>query len=133
MKMNRSPVSKWFLVALMITAILGAIIYTSSAKQAEYRNEILALTAELSHHQRDAGEVRRLLSESRFHGLKLQEQSSEEWTVETPIQFGAKNWVLYIELRGSRVIALRIRTADNKNIRPKDAPPDMSFPSQLGN
>src|SRR5438477_4371351 len=113
--MTRSDMTKiaprfmWFLVVVAI--LLSAILYTRSARR-EYRAKIVALMSQVSNH-REREEVRQLLGESRFQGLTLREDSSTEWEVETPNEFGAKNWVLYMDVSDSRIAALRVRTADS--------------------
>ena len=123
--MKRALGFKWFLVALAVTIFLSAIIYTRGSRRDEYRAKIVAFMSEVSKHPNNE-EVRRLLSESRFQGLTLSE-ASNEWVVETPVEFGAKNWVLYMEVTDSRVVALRVRTADSVKERPVGAPPDKSL------
>jgi hypothetical protein len=120
--------AKWFLLILIVTASLGAIVYSRYAEHERYRHKIMALTRELSERQTSKEELRRLLDEPRFRGLTLREDSPNEWNLETPMEFGATNWVLYLEMRGSRVSALRVRTADSRAIHPKGAPPDKSSP-----
>src|SRR6266481_5484835 len=123
--MKRATGFPWLFVALVLTIFLSAIIYTRSSRQGENRAKIVALMSEVSKHPTNQ-EVRRLLSESRFQGLTLS-QESNELVVETPIEFGAKNWVLYMEVNDSRVIALRVRTADSVKEHPVGAPPDKSL------
>src|SRR5882724_13307541 len=98
---------KWIFVALGVAIFLTAIVYTRSARRDEHHAKIVALMMEVSKHPNNE-EVRRLLRESRFQGLTLSEVSNE-WVVETPIEFGAKNWVLYMEVSDSRVVELRVR------------------------
>ncbi len=123
--MKRATGFPWLFVALVLTIFLSAIIYTRSSRQGENRAKIVALMSEVSKHPTNQ-EVRRLLSESRFQGLTLS-QESNELVVETPIEFGAKNWVLYMEVSDSRVVALRVRTADSVKEHPVGAPPDKSL------
>jgi hypothetical protein len=95
--MNRTLSFKPVLVILVVGTVLAAIFYTSRGKREEYRNKIIALTAELSKRQHTNEEVRRLLRETRFRGLTLTEDPSNVWAVETPVEYGATNWILYIE------------------------------------
>jgi hypothetical protein len=123
--MKRATGFTWLFVAVVLTIFLSAIIYTRSSRQGENRGKIVALMSEVSKHPTNQ-EVRRLLSESRFQGLTLS-QEPNELVVETPIEFGAKNWVLYMEVNDSRVISLRVRTADSVKEHPVGAPPDKSL------
>jgi hypothetical protein len=116
--------SKWIFVALIFGALVAVIAYTSSERKREYRAKISALTSEVRDHHADIGDLRQLLNEPRFQGLTLRQESPTEWIVETPSEFGAKNWILYVELSDSRITTLRVRTLDSNNVRPEGAPPD---------
>jgi hypothetical protein len=116
--------SKWIFVALIFAALVAVIAYTSSERKREYRAKISALTSEVGDHHGDLGDLRQLLNEPRFQGLTLRQESPTEWIVETPTEFGAKNWILYVELSDSRITTLRVRTLDSNNVRPEGAPPD---------
>lgn len=45
-------------------------------------------------------------------------------SVDTPLEVGAKNWVLYISFGSNRVESVAVRTADSEHYRPSDAPGD---------
>jgi hypothetical protein len=125
-KTRRTIMSKRFLLILVVTASLVAIGYMRYAEREKYRNKIISLTSELSECQTNKEEVRQLLREPRFRGLILVEDSPNEWDIETPTEFGATNWVLYLTMSDSSVIGLRVRTSDSQAIHPKGAPPDRS-------
>lgn len=112
---------------LIIVVSLAVFLCSSCTRRNVYGEKISTLAAELGTRPHTKDDVRALAQEPRFQGLTLHESSSTEWGVETPIEFGAKNWVLYIEFKDSRVAALRVRTADSKNEHPKSAPPDKVF------
>src|SRR5205823_13616152 len=92
-----------------------------------HREKIIMLATKLGEHQHSKEEVRSLARESNFQDLTLHEDSPTQWSIEAPSEFGAKNWVLYVEFKDSRLAALRVRTADSKNERPKSAPQDKVF------
>jgi hypothetical protein len=54
-----------------------------------------------------------------FHGGK-----STGWFVSTPLEFGAKNWVLLVDVVDGRVTTVRIRTEDGVHDHPAQAPTD---------
>jgi hypothetical protein len=54
-----------------------------------------------------------------FHGGK-----GSGWYVSTPLEFGAKNWVLVVDAVDGRVTAVRIRTEDGLHDHPAQAPSD---------
>jgi hypothetical protein len=113
-----------------IVAASVAIVHNRRANQEEFHEKITALTAELSQRQRGNDELRRLFNESRFQGLSLEDDSPSEWVVETPTEFGATNWVLYVEVSDSKIVTLRIRTADSRNVHPTGAPADRAVLSR---
>ena len=113
---------------LIVAVSLGILLCGGCARRHEYREKVIALASELGTHQSSMEDVRGLIREPRFRGLTLHEDSSTEWSIEAPMEFGAKNFVLYIEFKDSNVAALRVRTADSKNERPNDAPADKVFP-----
>jgi len=60
--------------------------------------------------------------------LQLVKNSRDAWTVTTPLEFGATNWLLYIDFRNQRVVRLRIRTEDSIDFKPPEAPADKCEP-----
>lgn len=56
--------------------------------------------------------------------LKLRELDSAHWVVQSPMQFGAANWDLWIYFGGQKVESLKIRLADSKTMHPSSAPTD---------
>ncbi|HEX4146801.1 MAG TPA: hypothetical protein VHY91_25110 [Pirellulales bacterium] len=51
------------------------------------------------------------------------------WGIFTPLEFGAKNWALYVALAGERAVGIGMRTEDSVNEMPSGAPPDRVAPS----
>jgi len=124
---KRVPIPRIF--RILSGGVFLVIIFCSSCREGDaYREKIRVLGTELSTRPHTKEDVRALVHQSRFRGLTLREDSPVEWGVEAPIETGAKNWVLYIEFKDSKVAALRVRTADSKNEHPKSAPPDQVFP-----
>jgi hypothetical protein len=118
----------WFiLIIALLGASVAAIVHTRRANQELSHKKITALTAELSGGQSGRKELRGILSEPRFQGLVLEDNSPQEWVVETPSEFGATNWVLYLEVSDSKVVGLQVRTADSRNAHPRGAPADKNF------
>ena len=110
----------------LLLAICGYFVHLRN-ERLEYRAKLALFTEELAKSSADTNAVRALISQPRFNGLELREGSATEWEVETPLEFGAGNWLLLIELRGSKVVALRVRTEDSTQRRPEAAPPDKFF------
>lgn len=59
-----------------------------------------------------------------FRTLRLRDVSQRIMLVQTPIQWGAANWVMWIEFSDCRLAAVRIRYHDSPAVKPKHAPPD---------
>jgi hypothetical protein len=123
--MRKGPKVWWFiLIGAILAASVAAIVHARRANQEEFHNKITALTAELSDGQSGRKELSSILNEPRFRGLILEDNSPNEWVVETPSEFGATNWVLYVEISDSKIVGLRVRTADSTNAHPRGAPAD---------
>lgn len=77
-------------------------------------------------------QVRRAFESGNYKHLRLPGRSdSTLWRVSTPFELGAGNWILHIEFKNSKVVALRLRIADSDTMRPRDpAPPDRVLPRQ---
>ena len=124
----KNPIKiKYLLTASLVAVVAFSYGMYELRQRREYRSKITALASELNSPQRNSDDVRRLLRQPRFQGLNLRDESPSLWTVETPLEFGARNWVLFIELHDSKVVALRVRTIDSMNERPHDAPPDSGY------
>ena len=61
-----------------------------------------------------------------FRTLRLRDISQSILLAQTPIQWGAANWVMWLEFSGGRLAAVRIRYHDSRAVKPKHAPPDKS-------
>ena len=55
--------------------------------------------------------------------LILYAWSPQAWTVTMPHEFGARDWVLFIEFADGKVSAFKIRTSDG--LPPSSGPPDV--------
>jgi hypothetical protein len=118
---------RWFiLIIAILAASVAAIVHTRGTNQEEFHNKITALAAELSDGRSGRKELRSILNEPRFRGLILEDNFPNEWVVETPSEFGA-NWVLYMEVSDSKIVGLRVRTADSRNAHPRGAPADKNL------
>ncbi len=126
--MNRALKWKWLFVAMILVTLVVALQYRNSETNRQYRAKISTLSTELTAYQSDMEDLRHLLAQPRFQGLTLRQDSATEWEVETPAEFGATNWVLYLEVSNSKIVALRMRTMDSSKRRPEGAPPDKSLP-----
>jgi hypothetical protein len=71
--------------------------------------------------------LRELLAKQRYSHFRLDDRNPTEWLVETPTRFGARNWVLYLDVKGTEIRKLRIRTLDSAQMHPQEAPADIIF------
>ena len=86
------------------------------APRAEMRVLLKSLQLEDS-----AAKVRGKFRASQFTELKLNSVNPRLWWVNTPFEFGSKNWTLYLEFdANAKLAAIRLRTPDGTNIRPRD-------------
>lgn len=108
-------------VALIALAALAVIWSGSKSKGARAELEAAFARVQLG---ASSSEIRTLIGESEFRHLKLRQVDSNSFLVQTPLEWGARNWVLWIEVKNDKVTALRIRFHDDKNGRPDEAPPD---------
>lgn len=64
--------------------------------------------------------------------LRLECSDRNEWSVTSPVEFGAKNWVLYLRFRRDKLAGVAVRTYDSKGEVPWDDPPqDMGAVERL--
>ena len=50
---------------------------------------------------------------------------SDTCVVSAPLEFGARNWMLYLQFNSDRLSSARIRTEDSAYEHPEEAPPDL--------
>jgi hypothetical protein len=110
-------------VAGSAVAILAQPILRSQWERETHRSEVRGLyeslrTGMLRH------EVEQRMQGDLYPHLQFSRGSGRVWYAESPLEFGAKNWVLLVECEEDRVLAVRVRTADSVQEHPKDAPPD---------
>jgi hypothetical protein len=74
-----------------------------------------------------ASEVRQLLQNQRYKDLTLREWSPNDWVVDSPLEFGATNWIVHIILHDGRTTSIQLRTPDSDTRLPEGAPSDKGF------
>ncbi len=65
-----------------------------------------------------------------YDTLQLTHLSAEESLVRTPLEWGARNWLMWVEFDDNRINAVRFRFQDSRYERPESAPQDKTFVSQ---
>ena len=58
----------------------------------------------------------------RTDSLRLFAERPTRWSIETPLELGARNWGLSVEFEDGKVTAVRVRTSDGP--KPKGGPED---------
>lgn len=48
------------------------------------------------------------------------------WRIDTPLQFGGRNWYALLEFENNQVVAIKVRCPDENQIPPQGAPTDRS-------
>jgi hypothetical protein len=58
------------------------------------------------------------------NSFRFREYEPDCWAFETPLEFGARNWILVVSFGNDKVDGIGIRTADSLKDKPHGAPPD---------
>jgi hypothetical protein len=113
-------------ITVCLLLACGLIVYGRHLKQmhAEARSQLLQVRQSLVD-ANTKSDVDRLFVPLRYPLLGLHKISQTEWIVTTPSEFGASNWYLYLEFRGTTLSEMRVRLEDSERIRPELAPPDI--------
>ena len=67
-------------------------------------------------------DVLRAYWQHRTDDLRLHADNPTRWVIRMPLEFGASDWLLWLEFKNGKVVALRMRTSDGP--APAEAPPD---------
>lgn len=113
-------------VLLVWVALLWYAFQATGRSHPEARRELLQFTQKVRLGD-TKGRVQKLFSEGHYDYLQMQPwgaSPSDTFLVSTPYERGAKNWLLYIQFKGSRVAAVRFRVYDNVKLRPIESPLD---------
>ena len=94
---------------------------TTRKERAESRASVLAIYENLELGQTKSS-VDALVAR---HPNLTVHSGDESLEVDTPIEFGAKNWILMLKFQQGVLVDARIRTPDSAPYHPPDAPPDL--------
>jgi hypothetical protein len=122
------------LMAGVVVAIVWSVVGEPLFHRGRNRGQVVALyeklqtgmTKEQAQHVIDSGEYPNL----RFD--RVHQVNDDRWYVSSPLEFVAKNWILWVEFSAGGVSALRIRTPDGDWDHPPEAPPDKTSTSGHG-
>jgi hypothetical protein len=121
----KSALHRYWWVILLLAAGLAYLRWESAIAN-EARTELKAFLAAVKLGA-DSESVKNQFKATRANHLELREIQTNLWVIRTPLQLGARNWLLYISFRDSRVEGLRVRLQDSKDVRPQDAPSDRTL------
>jgi len=70
-------------------------------------------------------QVKNVFYEYKTKTLKLMDDRENSWLIEMPFEFGASDWILWIEFdENDKIVSLKMRTSDSKKLKPKGVPGD---------
>jgi hypothetical protein len=69
-------------------------------------------------------EVEQAYAESSPKDVTSRQLANGSWLFETPLQWGAMNWVMWVDFSDGTVSAVRMRLLDDDERRPSEAPSD---------
>ena len=114
-------VSGILLSLLLLWCLSGWDGLTTRRERAESRASIRAIFEDLELGQaKDAVEA----LVARYPNLHVR-SDEESLEADTPIEFGAKNWILTLQFQEGVLVEGRIRTRDSAFYHPPDAPADL--------
>jgi hypothetical protein len=120
-------------LAILLIALVGLYYlrpfagrFLDNLSPSQPKVELLAFWDEL-----DWGEglenVEEILQSGKYSQLRPQQygpRGAGVWTIGTPSEWGAKNWVLCLQFDEGALVAKRIRIQDTARIHPRGAPDD---------
>jgi hypothetical protein len=124
--MKKTEILTLALTAGVVVAIVWSVVAEPLFHRGRNRGQVVALyeklqpgmTKQQAQHVIDSGEYPNLRS------APVDEVNRDRWYVSSPLEFGATNWILWVEFSAGRVSALRIRTPDGDWDHPPEARPD---------
>jgi hypothetical protein len=127
---NKTPNARAVLVALLMAGAIAAALWHpfvgAFIHRERNRSEVLAL-----YHALAPGMTREQVSQitagTAYPHLTIRRASAQLWSAEAPLEFGAGNWILWMEFEGEQLHAIRVRTADGLHDHPPEAPEDRVF------
>ena len=107
----------------ILLLVIGAISYS---RYASYRahEQLVRFRASLSLGS-SQNDVEAIFRSGQYGRLTLLREPDDLWAVETPIEFGGGNWCLRLVFKDKSLNGVLVRTPDDPQRRPADAPPDM--------
>ena len=115
-------------VAISLTIITAIIYFTVFDAKLRNRASHIALAAIMQDLTPGDSQtrVREVYAARRIDRLMLLESSPESWSIGMPGEFGASDWILYLDFEAQKLIRLRMRNSNSTALPPSDVPPDIS-------
>lgn len=112
--------------SILVVSFYYGLYIPSILNKQKVRKEVLNLRSKIKVGQ-TRQDVKSLIEAEQFHHIKICniEETSEVWSICTPGEFGAQNWILFIKFNKLQVSHIFIRSDDGINIKPKDSPEDI--------
>lgn len=117
---------RWVVVALCVVAILAIgfeMLFGTRLRNRATKPHLAQVMAQLSVGM-PQDRVEAAVAAVGDPRLRVRKGAADQWTVEMPPEFGAKDWILWVDLRESRVARLRMRVSDSIDRHPEGAPAD---------
>jgi hypothetical protein len=117
-----------FILFIGILFVSYNLFFTPAKKKQESRRQILWIynNLELGKTKTDVKNFCKVKTENNSL-LKLYNNNSDKWIVHSPSEFGATNWVLWLEFSSDLLVSVKIRLADSERFKPQDSPPDKTL------
>jgi hypothetical protein len=109
------------IVAIIVLKYMGKTFNFTSSSKTHTRTIIIQMFNSVTIGD-NRSEVKRKIDLLWQSDLNLY-QTNNLWSILTPGEIGATNWILFIKFHEDKVVAVYIRLAD-KDIRPTEAPLD---------
>lgn len=113
-------------VVLAVVVVLALQVSKGCSGRQRSRAEVYVLVESINPGSR-IHDIVNLPKDKALHSIKARIISSDRILFTTPYEFGAGNWVVYIDFSNSVVRSVKVRTADSPDEKPKNAPLDRRF------
>lgn len=130
MKMMGKNMSVGVIVIIVIILVvmfsLGYLIFKSKGVDLENKKTLAKImnTVWISDGKEKVEEIYLRHKTNSLKLEKLSDKSENIWLIKTRHQFATIGWVLWIEFKNDKVVSLKIRLVDNKDMKPENAPWD---------
>jgi hypothetical protein len=111
-------------VFVLCVGLAGFLWWTWNAAKASRATSEITLLFALIEIGMTTEEVEQAYAGSPPQDVRLQKLNNGSWLFQTPLQWGAVNWVMWVDFSDGAVSAVRMRLLDDAERRPSEAPRD---------